>query len=75
MAQTDIETLNLLPIKVATMSDQAKITGIVNQIMAAKKQNVDANTSKLEREIDSLVYSLYNLTPDEIRIVEEATAR
>ena len=28
------------------------------------------NTRALEREIDQLIYTLYNLTPDEIEIVE-----
>ncbi len=31
-------------------------------------------TGALEREIDQLVYALYGLTPDEIKIVE-STAR
>jgi len=29
----------------------------------------------LEREIDKLVYALYGLTPEEIKIVESAFAR
>jgi hypothetical protein len=29
------------------------------------------DTSALEREIDRLVYKLYDLTPDKIRLVEE----
>jgi hypothetical protein len=33
-----------------------------------------ACTSALEREIDALVYALYGLTPDEIKIVESASA-
>ncbi|EDN66865.1 Tgh124 [Beggiatoa sp. PS] len=42
----------------------------VNQILAAKKHNQKADTSKLEAEIDQLVYKLYGLTEEEIRIVE-----
>jgi len=30
----------------------------------------DADTSALERQIDEMVYKLYNLTPEEIAIVE-----
>ena len=33
----------------------------------------DADTSAMEQEIDRQVYVLYGLTPDEIKIVEEAT--
>ncbi|MFK5969757.1 MAG: Eco57I restriction-modification methylase domain-containing protein [Candidatus Marithrix sp.] len=43
---------------------------LVNQILAAKKHNPKANTSKLEAEIDQLVYKLYGLTEEEIEIVE-----
>jgi len=32
----------------------------------------EADTSALERAIDELVYGLYGLTPDEIKIVEGA---
>ena len=35
-----------------------------------KKQNPQADTSILEREIDQLVYKLYDLIPAEISIIE-----
>jgi adenine-specific DNA-methyltransferase len=42
------------------------------QILAsgAKHDNPQADTSKLEAEIDQLVYQLYGLTKEEIEIVE-----
>jgi len=43
---------------------------LVDQILSAKKQNPEADTSKLEKEIDKLVYKLYNLTEEEIKIIE-----
>jgi len=43
---------------------------LVEQILATKKHNPKADTSKLEAEIDQLVYKLYGLTEEEIRIVE-----
>jgi hypothetical protein len=36
---------------------------------------IGAQISATDRQIDRLVYELYRLTEDEIRIVEEATAR
>ena len=52
--------------------DQAKpIIKVVVQILSLKKTNPGANTSALEKEIDQLVYQLYGLTEEEIRIVEE----
>ncbi len=46
------------------------VTDFVNNIIAAKATNPDADTTDLENEIDKLVYELYNLTEDEIAIVE-----
>lgn len=44
----------------------------VNQILTLKKENPEADTSKLEAEIDQIVYELYGLTEEEIAIVEES---
>jgi len=44
----------------------------VDKILEAKKENPQADTSELEREIDNLVYRLYDLTEDEIKLVEGA---
>ena len=41
-------------------------------ILTAKKANPQADTRRLEREIDVLVYDLYGLTEDEIAIVEDS---
>lgn len=38
--------------------------------MKSKKSDPDADTTKLEKEIDRLVYELYGLTEEEIAIVE-----
>jgi type II restriction/modification system DNA methylase subunit YeeA len=40
----------------------------VDKILAAKKQN--QATDSLEREIDEMVYQLYGLSEEEIKIVE-----
>jgi adenine-specific DNA-methyltransferase len=37
---------------------------------AQKKENPDADVSALESEIDQLVYRLYGLTDEEVKIVE-----
>jgi hypothetical protein len=44
-------------------------------ILAAKQRDAGADVSALEREIDELVYALYGLTPEEIKIVEESGRR
>ena len=42
----------------------------VSQILVAKNANYLADTSLLEEEVDQLVYKLYGLTEEEIRIIE-----
>ncbi|GAA7132546.1 class I SAM-dependent DNA methyltransferase [Helicobacter pylori] len=63
-----------LPIPKITPQNQElarKITDCTKQILEAKEKDPKANTQKLEKEIDALVYSLYNLTDEEIKIIEE----
>jgi hypothetical protein len=72
IAQKSIFTT--LPIPPITKENQPlanKIITLVDQILSAKKQNPEADTSELEREIDKLVYKLYDLTEEEIKIIEE----
>lgn len=51
--------------------DEKEFAKIVDQILAAKKANPQADTSDLEHQIDQLVYKLYNLTPAEIETIEK----
>ena len=66
----DIPYLENLPIPNITFDQQQPIINLVNQILSAKKENPQANTSALEQEIDTLVYELYGLTEEEIEIIE-----
>ncbi len=59
-----------LPIPDVSPEQQIPITEHVDQILDAKHTDPEADTSDLENEIDKLVYELYNLTEDEIAIVE-----
>ncbi len=45
----------------------------VGSILATKRRCPDEDTTVLENEIDDIVYSLYELTSEEIAIVETAT--
>ena len=47
-----------------------EIINLVNQILVLKAENSSTDTSKLEKDIDNLIYKLYNLTPKEIEIIE-----
>ena len=59
-----------IPIPNITGEIADAIIKIVDQILSYKKSNPSADTSALEAEIDRLVYELYGLTEEEIRIVE-----
>ena len=67
-----IENCKKLPIK--EFSNESKKTFIdkADQILALKKDNPQADTSDLEKEIDVMVYELYGLSAEEIAIVENA---
>lgn len=67
------EPLSNIPIPIITPDNLqyvARIEQLVNKILDIKNENKDANISTLEKEIDSLVYRLYDLTEEEIAIVE-----
>lgn len=59
-----------LPIPKIPESAQQPFITRVDKILSAKQKDPDADTSELEKEIDRMVYKLYDLTPEEIAIVE-----
>ncbi|MEP7163040.1 MAG: TaqI-like C-terminal specificity domain-containing protein [Ferruginibacter sp.] len=65
---TDIEiklaSVKNIPIPEVSEKQEKEITSLVEEL---KKENADIR--KLKKEIDDLVYDLFNLTPDEIKIV------
>jgi len=62
--------LNEIPIAKATMGKQEPIIRIVDQIFSSKKIDPAFKTCSLKKEIDQLVYELYGLTDEEIKIIE-----
>jgi hypothetical protein len=61
--------LHQIPIKFIK-ENQKPIINKVDQILQQKQQDPAADTSALEAEIDRMVYKLYGLTEEEVRIVE-----
>lgn len=57
-----------LPIRIA--KNQNTFVTIVDKILLQKKSDPHAVTSKHESQIDELVYKLYDLTEEEIKIIE-----
>ncbi|GAA8352256.1 class I SAM-dependent DNA methyltransferase [Helicobacter pylori] len=72
--QYNKHALEKIPIPQITPQNQElarKITDCTKQILALKEKDPKANTLELEKEIDALVYQLYNLTDEEIKIIED----
>ncbi len=55
----------------ASLEKQNAVERLVDRILAVKQKDTEADMSVLEREIDELVYALYGLTKDEIKIVKD----
>lgn len=71
----ELKTNNLekLPIPKINSKNQKladELINLVDEILKAKEQDKNANTQELENKINSLVYKLYNLTEEEIKIIE-----
>ena len=59
-----------IPIVEITQNAQQPLITLVEKILAQKKVNPHTDTSNLEKELDVLVYALYDLTPAEIEVIE-----
>ncbi len=72
--QVTIFSLKQIPIYNVSNVDDEKvrdnIVSVVDKILATKAKDPEADTTELEAEIDQLVYQLYGLTEEEIKIVE-----
>lgn len=70
--QMDKEPLLNIPIVLAEKTIENNVISIVDQIIKIKQADSLADTVELEEQIDKIVYELYGLTEEEIRIVEES---
>lgn len=50
------------------------ISSLVGLIKKVKQENVKADISDIERKIDLIVYKLYNLTYEEVRVIDESVS-
>ena len=66
--QFKINELEIFPIIKYEVKDQIQITELVKQIHILKNQNI--STIEIENKIDLIVYKLYELTYDEVIIID-----
>jgi hypothetical protein len=70
LAQVKKGHLSLLPIPDVSLPFFIEIEKMVDKILTAKKSDPNADTSELEKQIDHLVYKLYQLTYNEVKIID-----
>ncbi|ECQ9349223.1 class I SAM-dependent DNA methyltransferase [Campylobacter jejuni] len=69
-AKDKIERLPIPKINSKNEKLANELINLVDEILKVKEQDKNANTQELENKINSLVYKLYNLTEEEIKIIE-----
>ncbi len=69
-AEVKIVYLQRIPVSIRFRECESSLQDIVTQVLYQKSKNPQADTSALEAEIDQMVYTLYNLTPEEITLIE-----
>ncbi|NVO10116.1 MAG: Eco57I restriction-modification methylase domain-containing protein [Bacteroidales bacterium] len=67
-----VDDLNKIPIPNFSDDYISTSTFLVNNILERKKNNINSDISDLETKIDQLVYQLYGLTDEEIKIIEKS---
>ena len=70
--QFKINELASFPIPSCKKEEESMLAKLADNIMTTKNANPSADTSALESEIDRIVYQLYGLTEEEIKIVEQS---
>ena len=68
LAEVKAMHLDQLPIKAILKKDQKPFISLVDKIITQKQQGQDSTEN--EKEIDRLVYKLYDITEEEQRIIE-----
>lgn len=71
--QLDKEPLIAIPIASPEKSKQSLIKNLVNKILEIKNKDINGDITSIELKIDILVYKLYDLTYDEVLVIDPLT--
>lgn len=63
-----------IPIATGNEETRLKIEVLVNKILDTKKENPSTDMTTLEGQINQLVYQLYDLTEEEIKMIEHLSS-
>jgi hypothetical protein len=75
LAQVKPQRIKSLPVRNGDKATEQTITALVSKIVSTKNRNRNADTTTLEQQIDECVYKLYDLTPEEIELVESGLGK
>ncbi|HRX23608.1 MAG TPA: TaqI-like C-terminal specificity domain-containing protein [Chitinophagales bacterium] len=65
-----IENCKLFPCR--AFKDSNSVKAIIEKIIKAKSSEAEAETTEFETNLDKMIYELYELTEEEIKIIENA---
>ena len=66
------DMINQLPMKLIDENTKKKMIDYVDKILEFKMTDPLADTSSIEYDIDKMVYEIFELNNDEIKVIEEA---
>ena len=69
--QFKVNELSIFPIPHASNAQQEELSRLVMKILIIKKENINIDTSELENLIDLKVAELYNLSLEDIKIIDK----
>ena len=64
--------LDKIPVYYPSGSEEEPFIQLIDKIIGRKSHDPMANTLDLEKEIDEMIFKLYGLTEEEIKIVAES---
>lgn len=70
MLELYLTPISEIPIKKPGRIELKIIEDLVNEILTSKNNNPTLDTTKIELKIDNLVYKLYELTFDEVKVID-----
>jgi hypothetical protein len=76
--QMNNKEIERIPVPKSTISKQKSLIKVVDKILVITKsedylenQTKQVKVKEYEKQINQMIYKLYNLTPEEVKIIEE----
>ena len=66
--------MNKVPIPSVSRAEKSQLSALAKKAAERAENNDDKGLAHVEREIDAIVYKLFDLAPDEIKYIEDSLA-